>query len=97
MNRIGPFLKTIVQRANVSLREASRRAGVSHVALYQQIRGRSSLSEETIVAILSGVHATTEECRRARVLLALDRGLIHLPSDCTEDRVVAALNVLEVR
>lgn len=82
MNRLGPFLKTILDRspATSSHRKAAKAAGVSHVSIGEVLRGRRSVSVDKLLDAARAAGATQTELKRARILAAIDCGYVMIPN-----------------
>jgi len=63
--------------------------------MHKRLVAPGGLASETVARAALACGATTEELVRVRVLDALDRGHLPLPTGCTEASVQAAMVALE--
>lgn len=91
----GSFLRELRLRAGFDVRSLAKQVGLSHTPIVlSEGRGIGHMSLDKALACAAACGATEAELDRVRVLDALDRGSLPLPDGTTEDRVVAALDML---
>lgn len=90
-NLAGPYVASILARDSRTQRYAALKAGCSHVALGERLRGDvSSLSLEKLQDAARACGASEAELETIADLHAIDRGALPLPEGTTVDQVRAA-------
>lgn len=94
-NLAGPFVATLLSRNGQSQRWAAERAGVSHVALGERLRGAGpGVSLERLLDVARLAHASPEQLAFVADLDALDRGALPLDEQTTPAEVRAARDAI---
>ena len=95
-NLAGPFVATILTRADRSLRWVARQVGCSHVALHSRLHGDvSALSLERLQDAAKVCGASREELETIANLNAVDKRALPLDEQTTPDEVAAARAAIE--
>lgn len=98
-NLAGPFVVSLLARAERSLRWAARYAGCSHVALGDRLRGDvHAMGLEKLQEAARACGASCDELALIADLHAIDRGALPLDEQTTPEEVRAArAAILEAR
>lgn len=95
-NLAGPFVASILTRADRSLRWVARQVGCSHVALHARIQGDvSALSLERLQEAAKVCGASCDEIEAIANMNAVDRRALPLDEQTTPDEVAAARAAIE--
>lgn len=92
---LAPFLADLIARSPHKLYAVADDAGVTRTRLSSACYSPQSISLDSVLRIVRAAGGKPEDEQRARLLHALDRGVLTLPDGCDERRLAAAVAVLE--
>jgi hypothetical protein len=92
---LAPFLAALVARSGLPLKVIAAETDVSMTRLSARLYRPDPLAPDRVAAIVRACGGTDDDVRRARVLDALDRGVVFVPAKADEATVARAMAVLD--